>query len=196
MTFNHFTRRLHLYLGMFLLPWFFIYGVSSLVFSHPQFFQDAFGKPQWTVRFDRSYDLEVPPGADLKQVGRRILHDNRLGGAFGANRPNSSQVNVYLFNFRSATQLNYFIDQKRLVAKDRKFQWSSFLTGMHARGGFAQDSWLNDAWGITVDIICAGILLWIASGIYMWWKLPRSRPWGVFALTAGWASFLIFLFVL
>jgi hypothetical protein len=31
-------RRLHLYLGLSLSPWFLIYGVSSVVFNHPQYF--------------------------------------------------------------------------------------------------------------------------------------------------------------
>ena len=30
MTFTHFNRRLHLYLGLALLPWLFMYGISSI----------------------------------------------------------------------------------------------------------------------------------------------------------------------
>ena len=38
MTFSHLNRRVHLYLGLALLPWFFMYGISSLPFAHNQFF--------------------------------------------------------------------------------------------------------------------------------------------------------------
>ena len=39
MTFSHLNRRLHLYLGLALLPWFFMYGISSVPFAHNQFFE-------------------------------------------------------------------------------------------------------------------------------------------------------------
>jgi len=193
MTFNHFTRRLHLYLAMLLMPWFFMYGVSSLPFSHGDYFQKTFGKPEWKTRFERTYDIEIPPDADLKQIGAKIMKDNGLEGNFGAFRPNDGHLNLYVFSFLSATQVNYDIAARKLVARDRTFQWSSFLTGMHARGGFEQDSLLSDAWGVTVDIVCLGMLIWVVSGIYMWWKLRQTRLWGWVALGGGLIAFAVFL---
>ena len=37
MTFSHVNRRVHLYLGLFLLPWLFMYGLSSVPFAHTPF---------------------------------------------------------------------------------------------------------------------------------------------------------------
>lgn len=75
-------------------------------------------------------------------------------------------------------------------------RWYEFLQGMHARGGFRQDSFLNDAWGWTVDLVMVAILFWIASGLYMWWHLPAQRFWGSLVLAAGAGSFVLFLYVL
>lgn len=36
------TRRLHLYTGLFLLPWVFLYGVTGILFNHPTWFSDTF----------------------------------------------------------------------------------------------------------------------------------------------------------
>jgi hypothetical protein len=198
MTFHHITRRLHLYLGMFLLPWFFIYGLSSVVFNYGAVFKLLYrdGIPDWSVRFDRPYEISIPQDADLQEIGAQILKDNGLEGAFSTHRPNERQLNVYLFDFWSHTRLIYFVDQKRLLAEDRRFRWDHFLTGMHARGGFQQASFLHDAWAVTVDIVCVAIVLWIATGIYMWWKLPQTRWWGAIALGGGAISFLVFLVAL
>jgi len=196
MTFNHLNRRTHLYLALLFLPWFFMYGLSSLPFSHAQYFQDTFGKPQWKTRFEQSYEIEIPPQADLRQTGAKILKDNGLEGAFGVYQPNPKQLNIYMPGFITPTQVNYFPAEKRLVVADRTFNWSSFLTGMHARGGFEQDSFLNDAWGVTIDLVCVGMLIWIASGIYMWWGLRQTRFWGWVALGGGALSFVIFLVAL
>jgi len=196
MTFSHFNRRTHLYLALLLLPWFFMYGVSSVPFSHAQYLQEKFGKPEWKTRFERTYEIEIPPNADLRQVGARILKDNGLEGGFGAYQPNPKQLNIYMPGFITPTQVNYFPMDKRLVVADRTFHWNAFLTGMHARGGFEQDSLLNDAWGVTVDIVCIGMLIWIASGIYMWWGLHQTRLWGLVALGSGVLSFAVFLWAL
>lgn len=67
---------------------------------------------------------------------------------------------------------------------------------MHVRGGFEQESFLNDAWGGLVDLVCLGFLVWIATGIYMWWQLQQTRFWGGLAMTAGLLTFLLFLWKL
>jgi hypothetical protein len=36
----HWTRRTHLYLGLFLLPWAVLYGVTAFLFNHPTMFSD------------------------------------------------------------------------------------------------------------------------------------------------------------
>ena len=199
MTFNLANRRVHLYLAMFLLPWFLMYGISSLPFSHPSWLGDWYkndGIPQWTERFERPYDRPIPEDADQQAIGKQILKDIGLEGAFGSHRPNERRFNVYLFDFWSATRVTYYVDERRICVEDRRFRWDHFLTGMHARGGFMHESFLHDAWGVVVDIVCVAFLLWIASGIYMWWKFPRTRIWGAIALGGGVASFLVFLLAL
>ena len=77
MTFAHINRRVHLYLGLGLLPWFFMYGVSSLPFAHNQFFEQrdrAKGLPLWTLRSERSVDVPIPEDAkDLRRFGALLL---------------------------------------------------------------------------------------------------------------------------
>ena len=63
---------------------------------------------------------------------------------------------------------------------------------MHARGGFDQEGLLQRSWSIVVDLVCLAIVVWIASGLYMWWGVPGSRRWGLIALAAGISSFLVF----
>jgi hypothetical protein len=198
MTLNLFTRRLHLYLGMFLLPWFFLYGLSSIPFSHPRYFQELYndGVPLWSELFERPYELPIPLDSDLRVIGRRILDDNQLGGAFGASRPKPGEISLYVYDFRSAKRVVYLPEEKRIRAEKRRFRWDHFMTGFHARGGFGLGSWLHDAWAVVVDIVCVGFLLWIASGVYMWWLLPRQRFWGFLALGGGAGLFVMFLMTL
>ncbi len=195
MSFSHFNRRLHLYLGLFLLPWFFLYGVSSLVFSHPKYFESLFtsSQPDWTPRFDRPYEVDVSAGANLRAAGGRIMKDSGLDRAYGVYKESERRFHVWAFSFRDATRIVYKVDEKRLVAEDRRFRWDHFLTGMHARGGFEQASFLDTLWAVVVDLACIGMLLWIATGVYMWWNLPHLRVWGALALAGGLALFVALL---
>ena len=185
MTFDRFNRRLHLYLGLSLLPWFFVYGVSSAPFSHAQYFNQldkAKGLPDWTPRFERPYDVPVPEGGNLRTLAARIVKDAGIDGAFGAYRLGPNRINVYVHTFWRATQIQYRLDEKKLVAEDRRFRWDHFLTGLHARGGFEQEGLLQNSWSVVVDLVSLGMLVWIASGIYMWWNLRPVRRWGWLAL--------------
>ena len=196
MKFSHFNRRLHLYLGLTLAPWFLMYGISSIPFAHNEYFEardKAKGLPAWTTRLDQKYSIDVPAEGELRPVGARIMSDLGLQGAFGAYRQGPNQVNVYVYSFRHATQVKYFIAEQRITVEDRRFRFDHFLTGMHARGGFEQDSVLDTLWGVTVDLVCLGMLMWILTGLYMWWSLPALRRWGWVALLGGIGSYALFM---
>lgn len=197
MTFSHLNRRLHLYSGLALLPWFFVYGISSLPFAHTAFFERrdaAKNLPLWTLRSERSLDVPIPEDPQqLRALGARLLAESGVAAtSLGAYRQTPTQVNVYAYSFWHSTQLKYFADQKRLTVEDRRFRWDQFLTGMHARGGFEQEGLLQHSWSIIIDLVCLAIVVWIASGLYMWWGLPGSRTWGWVAIVSGAAAFLVF----
>ena len=200
MTFDKVSRRTHLYLGMFLLPWFLMYGVSSIVFSHHDFFDKHYhdGVPEWTPLFQHKYHKDIPAGADKRSVGGQILRDNGVvwNGSWGAYSPNDREFIVYMYNFWSSQRLTYFTKEDRVLAEKQRFRWDHFLTGMHARGGFGQEHLLSDAWAVTVDFVMIAILTWITSGLIMFWGVRRSRMWGLLAVGGGVISMLAFLLAL
>jgi hypothetical protein len=44
---------------------------------------------------------------------------------------------------------------------------------------------MQKLWGLIVDVVCVAFLVWIGTGLYLWWKIPQSRTWGWVALGAG-----------
>jgi hypothetical protein len=196
-TLSHFNRRLHLYLGLALLPWFFMYGISSVPFAHNQFFDrrdGAKGLPQWTLRSEHALDVSIPEDpAELRKLGATLLREAGIEGtSFGAYRQSPTRLDVYAYSFWKSSQLKYFADQKKLTVEDRRFRWDHFLTGMHARGGFEQEGFLPISWSVVVDLVCLAMIVWTASGLYMWWQLPGHRSWGAVAILAGAVSFVVF----
>jgi len=195
MKLSHANRRTHLYLGLTLAPWFLMYGISSAAFSHGAFLDEldkTKGLPQWTKRFEQTYEIAIPNDGPLRPVASKMMSDFGLQGAYGAYRQSPNQINVYLYTFWRSTQLKYFIGEKKVIAEDKRFRWDHFLTGMHAKGGFEQGG-LHNLWGIFVDLVCLGMLAWVISGLVMWWQLPSTRGWGWLAFLGGLISFVLFL---
>jgi hypothetical protein len=197
-TFPHFNRRLHLYLALTLLPWFLMYGASSIPFAHGQFFEQRDtrrGLPMWTVRYERPLDVPLPSAdpEDMRRFGKRLLDEGDIHPtSYGVYRQSPTQLNVYAFSFWHSTQLLCFTDRKIVRAEDRRFRWDQFLTGMHARGGFQNEGVLVSSWSVIVDAVQIGILLWVASGLVMWWELRGHRRSGLLAILAGVIAFVVF----
>lgn len=193
MTLSRAMRRLHLYVGLALVPWFLVYAVSAVFFNHGRFFGELFkpDEPEWVVRFDRPYQRPVPEDADVRAVAGEILRDVGLERAYGAHRPNPNRLNIWAFSFLKTTRLTYFIKQGRLLAEDKRFRLDHAFTGVHARGGFGQESLLSDAWAVVVDLVGVGLIVWVITGIYMWWRDKRLRVWGAVAFVGGVVCFTV-----
>ncbi|MBT4139083.1 MAG: hypothetical protein HOE48_14280 [Candidatus Latescibacteria bacterium] len=203
MTFNHLNRRLHLYLALGLLPWFLMYGISAIPFTRNAYFNSLYkdGVPMWTTRIEQAYDRPAPDNRrpdTLQKFAKEVVTDLNLKvtGSLGAYQPNNSRITVYLVDFWHHTRITYNIAQQNIRVEDKRFRWDQFFTTLHARGGYHQDSFLNDLWAFVVDFVALGFLIWTASGIYMWWQLKQTRRWGSLALGGGFLSFLVFLFML
>lgn len=199
MTFDLFNRRTHLYLGLVLIVFFLKYAVSGLFFSHDfglnEYYKD---KPQWTTRFERPYERPVPENADLRPIAAQILKDAGIKSrAFGVNRAgNKKRLNINTQSFWPTTRVTYFIDQNRLLVEDKNFRWDHFIHKFHWVGGYQHDNLISDIWALIMDIVFIAIIIWVVSGIYIWWKIRETRLWGSIALGGGVISFLIFVFVL
>jgi len=200
LEFPHLNRRLHLYMGLALAPWMLLYALSSIPFSHGRYFDEldkAKGQPNWIKRTELPYNAPVPEDdAQLRALGAGIMRATGLDGAFGAYRQGPSQVNVYHHSVWRSTQVKYLVKEKKLVVEEKRFRWDHMLTGFHAKGGFEQESWLHDSWGIVIDLVCLGLILWVASGIYMWIPLRNLRRSGLLALASGTASFALLVWLL
>jgi len=193
MTFQHFVRRAHLYMGLCLWPWVVMFGVSSIPLNHNL----PSDPPKWIETAQHSFDVDLPPvGETLRPLGRQMMDTTGITGGYFVNRVNQRQVNVNHPNFLRPVRIIYQADQKRLITERREFTLRSFVSGMHTRGGYDLDGAWDSVWAVFVDIVSVALLVWMASGVYMWWYLPVTRRWGWAALAAGAASFAVIVFSL
>lgn len=194
---NLILRRTHLYLGMLLIPWLLVYGLSTLMFNHG----DTFRKfqpadPQFTPLWEKDYTLKTPLTHDnLREVALQLLSDHNLKGAFFA-RQQGQQLNINVQNFLHPTRLTYHLPTHRLKAEKKKFAWVEALQRLHFRAGYNGTGLLGNAWPFIVDVFCITMLLWILTGLYLWWKIRVSRLPGWLTLGGGAATIVALLLTL
>lgn len=84
------VRRAHLYAGLFMLPWVFLYGVTAFLFNHPGSFPD-----REVVPLDAS-DLAGTPFGDFPRAAElapRVVTGLNPSGSHGATGPTFRLVN-------------------------------------------------------------------------------------------------------
>ncbi len=59
-------------------------------------------------------------------------------------------------------------EERRTTPERQRMRWPQVGLRMHFRGGYGQPPLLDKHGGLLVDVACAGILIWVASGLIMW----------------------------
>ena len=191
-SFDRINRRTHLYSGLFLLPWLLMYGVSSFLVIHQSWFRSE-KAPAWELLFEKEYRRPVSDKEDLRTSAQAILKDCNLEGAFWANQPNPDTLRIDRFSFWGSTRLTFSLKEQRLKAERQRVRLPQAVIRMHFRGGYLQPTIWDKLWGLIVDVTCLGVLIWVGSGLYMWWRLARLRLWGAAAIAGGICSFLLLI---
>lgn len=198
-TFDKLNRRSHLYLGLFLMPWLLMYGVSSFIVIHNKWFQRE--RPARELVFEKSYSRPVNlAGAnnspELRAAAEEILKECNLEGAFWVDKPGADRLHIERFSFRDSISLIYSAKDGKVKAERQTIPWTQLPQRMHFRGGYEQPGFGNKFWGLLVDVACFSIIIWVVSGLIMWWRLPRVRTWGAIAVAGGIISFALLIWTL
>ena len=169
-TFDKINRRAHLYLGLFLMPWLLMYGLSSFIVIHHTWFPTD--RPGRELLLETAYSRPVNlQGAnnspELRAAAQEILKECNLEGAFWADKPKPDTLHIDRFSFRDSISLTYSAKDQKLKAERQPMRWSQVPQRMHFRGGYGQPGFGNKFWGLLVDVACVGIIVWVVSGLIM-----------------------------
>jgi hypothetical protein len=198
-TVSKFMRRTHLYVALFLSPWITMYALSTLVMHHREFFTSHTQRvqPEFDLIRETSYDLQVAANESPQELAKRILSEIGINGAFTVQGDAmSGKLTIDRHRPVGSYRVTYDAGAKRLSVERQRFGLAFFLEMLHRRHGFSQHYVANDLWAVIVDVVIVAIVVWAATGIYMWFGLSRTRKLGSVCLLGGSALFSILLFIL
>lgn len=194
-TFFVWNRRLHYYLGLYLLLACWLFALTGILLNHPTWEFAQFWPNRVQTRTERTFT--VPEGAtDLDRV-RHLMQQLGLVGevqwpttrvagdtsAFQVNRPGL------------AIEVKADLAAKRATVQQHAYNVWGLAHTLHTFGGVrandrvnVRDWSLTTIWVLAMDALAVGLVLMVASSYVMWYRLKAKRRGGVIALVLGVAS--------
>ena len=191
-------RRSHMYVALFLSPWLLMYALSTLVMNHREYFVEKYGRGP--VPFQRERELtyagSFTPETAPRDIARQILHSLDLDGAHGVNRRPDGTIVINRNDLVSPRRITYTPADQKLVIEKMEPRANAFLERFHRRRGYATGYALDTAWAVSVDVVIAATVIWVLSGLWMWWEMKGTRRLGAVAALGGAALFAFYVIMI
>jgi hypothetical protein len=194
------NRRVHYYLGLFLLFFIWLFAFTGLLLNHPrwQFAQFWPNRIQSTTEHtiaavtaandtDRARDL-------MRQLG--VAGELQWPATQPANGPFTFQVNRPGFNVDVKADLQ---GARATVQRTQLSAWGVMqvlhtFTGAPAADSRNRRDWtLTTLWALSMDAVAGGLIAMVLGSYVMWFRLRAKRIGGIVALALGFISCAAFI---
>jgi hypothetical protein len=188
-------RRTHMYLALFLSPWMLMYALSTLAMNHREYFIAKHGRGPIPFEKERelTYNGSFDPAAEPRAISRQLLASLDLEGAHAVNRRPDGTIVINRQDLRTPRRVIYTPESNRVVVEKQEPRMNAFLERFHRRRGYSTGYALDTVWAVSVDAVIAAMVVWVLSGLWMWWEMKSTRPLGAVAMLGGMAVFAFYL---
>ncbi|HVV73922.1 MAG TPA: hypothetical protein VHI52_20885, partial [Verrucomicrobiae bacterium] len=193
-VFERWNRKLHFYVGLFLLLFLWLFALSGLVLNHPAWRFTEF----WSNRAQSGYERDiVAPGPEVKGDLAQARDLMRQLDIFGEILWTTTRTNFSQFDFQVRRPGHFFfisadLSRKRVSVQQSDVNLWGVIRALHTFTGVQMDDprnrrdWaLTMVWAYSMDAVAAGMIFMVLSSLLMWLKLRRRRLLGALALGLG-----------
>ena len=160
-------RRIHLYTGVGLLAFVVMYFVTGYALIHHEWFPES-----TPVKSTRTEPLTAAVGASPEEYSAILQKQFGLAG-----KRQRSKDGEWKFQY-----LRPGVTHEAVVPAGggtvnittTQFSGRQTLVHFHRLHGYG-GGWLYDLWMVIYDLASASMILFAASGIYLWYKLTKRR---------------------
>ncbi|MCZ7638061.1 MAG: PepSY-associated TM helix domain-containing protein [Verrucomicrobia bacterium] len=194
-TFCRWNRRLHYYLGLYLLGFVWLFAFTGLLLNHSQWRFAEF----WDSRKDTSADREIappPPGGDLAQA-RDLMRQLGIQGEIEWTVTRAAPDSLQFRASRPGQIIEVNADFARHKATVKRIDLNAWgvMRLLHTFSGVRLDDnrnrrdWvLTSLWAWSMDGVAVGLVLMVVSSLFMWYERPQKRKLGIIVLALGFLS--------
>lgn len=195
------NRKLHYYLGLYLLFFLWLFALTGLILNHPTWTFADF----WPTRHESTTTraiAPIPPADDLTQA-RAILAQLGLTGEIEWTRSRDNPAHFDFSLFRPGRSYTISVDLDRREARLKQIDVNTWgvlrmlhtFTGVHLTDRRNSRDWLlTSLWAWSMDAVALGLIFMVLSSFYLWWIQKQKRRLGLVFLLAGAAVCAFYLF--
>lgn len=186
------NRRVHFYLGLYLLFFTWLFAFTGLLLNHPRW-QFAQFWPNRILSTTEHTLGSVTGVADIDRA-RDVMRQLRISGEIQwpatqpASGPFTFQVNRPGLNVevKADVRAGYATVQRTQLNAWGVMQVLHTFTGAPAADSRNRRDWtLTTVWALSMDAVAAGLIVMILSSYVMWFRLRAKRLGGIVALALG-----------
>ena len=189
------NRRVHYFLGLYLLFFCWLFAVTGLLLNHPrwefaQFWPNRVQTmtehvvlvPRGTTEIERAHDL-------MRQLG--IAGEIQWPAGRSTSTPFAFQVSRpgLVVDVKADLQAGRATLQRNDVNAWGIMHVLHTFTGVRVGDARNARDWtLTTVWALSMDAVAAGLIVMVFSSYVMWYRLKAKRRWGIVALLLGFVS--------
>jgi hypothetical protein len=193
------NRKLHYYLGLYLLLFVWLFAFSGLLLNHSSWKFAEFWDSRQQTSLER--DIAVPASeGDLAQA-RDLMRQLEIRGEIEWTRTGQDADRLDFRVSRPGHIFEIQTDLARKKASVRRIDLNAWgvirllhnFTGVRLDDSRNSRDWfLTSSWAWTMDAVAVGLILMVLSSLYMWCELRQKRLSGLVALALGVLSSALF----
>lgn len=172
-------RNTHLLLGLFFCAFVLMFGISSIRFSHRDWFP---GKD-----VESKVSFIAPPGTawEPRTLAQELMNSRELRGGLGNIRGTAEGFRFEIARMGTTHKIHYSRETRDVRIETKVQPLIAMMNVMHKTFGMDHGYGLTNLWGFLMLLTTVALLLLGVTGIYLWFKLYNERFIGVLLLLAG-----------
>ena len=192
-TFLVWNRRIHYFLGLYLLFFTWLFVFTGLLLNHPrwQFAQFWPNRVQTTAE----HHVQAPVGASNVERARDLMRQLGIAGEiqWPAHQPGPFTFQVSRPGL--VLDVKADLEQGRVTVQRTQLNGWGVMHLLHTFTGIrpadarnTRDWTLTTVWALSMDAVALGLIVMVFSSYIMWYRLRTKRVGGIFALLLGFIS--------
>jgi hypothetical protein len=198
--FEIWNRKLHYYLGLYLLLFLWLFAFTGLLLNHPKWEFAKF----WPQRKESTFvrPIETPSAAEDFAQARDLMRQLQLSGELDWITPKQEPGRLDFRVSKPGRIIDVrtdLVQREAAVSRIETNGWGVIrmlhtFTGVRMNNSRMKRDWVvTSIWSFSMDAVAAGLLLMVLSSYYMWYRLEKKKRLGLIALSVGALSCSLFV---
>jgi hypothetical protein len=198
---TYWNRKIHIYTGLFLLWFIWLFSVSGLLLNHGKWkFAGFWDQRKISVKV---FAVNIPAGLDSTSLLNAIMEQTIISGEVSEVKLSNDSVDFRVSIPGHERNLHTDLRNGKCTSKEIGFNWWGKIRTLHTFNGVNKNNrelrpnWIiTRLWQFTMDAIAAGLIIICITSWITWFKSKKNLMTGSILLITGFAIVIYFVFLI